>query len=200
MSYTYSLATNPGGKFAINSTTGVVTTAGDLTGLGGTTQNIVVRATDGAGWFKDTTFGIQVTTSGFPELLDNGDFSAPAVASPNYSTGWVLATSGVNGAASIGGGVLTLSGEPTTPHYGQADQSIVTEAGKTYQLTWTHTGSNLRVFVGTTFNGGTLLTDPTVPPGSITKTFTATTSTSFIRFLCTQATPAVIDNASCQQT
>ena len=53
---TYSLADNAGGKFAINSTTGVVTVAGPLDG---TSHNIIVQATDNHGASTNVTYAIQ---------------------------------------------------------------------------------------------------------------------------------------------
>ncbi len=59
-SLTYSLSNNPGGLFAVNSTTGVVTVAGGLDYETATQHTITVRATDGSGGFSETDFTIQV--------------------------------------------------------------------------------------------------------------------------------------------
>jgi hypothetical protein len=62
MAISFSLTNNASGRFAINSSTGAVTTLAGSIAAG--TYNIVVRATDGSGWFKDTTFPITVAASG----------------------------------------------------------------------------------------------------------------------------------------
>jgi hypothetical protein len=54
----YSLSDNDGGRFAINSSTGVVTVAGPLTSSG--VHNITVQATDAGGLHTDKTFAIDV--------------------------------------------------------------------------------------------------------------------------------------------
>ena len=58
---TYSLQDNDGGRFAINSSTGVVTVAGAIDReADGPTRNITVRATSADGSFTDQVFAINI--------------------------------------------------------------------------------------------------------------------------------------------
>lgn len=61
MAITFSLTDDAGGKFAIDSTTGVVTTASANITAG--SYNVTVRATDGSGWVKDTVCPITVSVA-----------------------------------------------------------------------------------------------------------------------------------------
>ncbi|MCU0884808.1 MAG: cadherin repeat domain-containing protein, partial [Beijerinckiaceae bacterium] len=57
----YTLASNPGGLFAINASTGVVTVASAIDReVVGASTNITVRATSADGSFADTVFTIAV--------------------------------------------------------------------------------------------------------------------------------------------
>ena len=73
---TYSLTDTAGGRFAINSTTGVITVA-DGSGLnyeGATSHSITVRVTDAGGQHYDKTFTIGVTNvNTAPPGIDGGD-------------------------------------------------------------------------------------------------------------------------------
>ena len=70
---TYSLTSNPGGLFAIDANTGVVTTTGPLDAEGPGSYNIEVTATSSDGSTSAETFTISVNDS------DNTEFSVGAI-------------------------------------------------------------------------------------------------------------------------
>ncbi|WP_194792938.1 cadherin domain-containing protein [Caenimonas koreensis] len=105
---TYSLANNAGGRFAINSSTGVVTVAnaGLLNYEAATSHDIIVHAADPSGAASsDTTFTIAVTNVAPSSPTDSN------VGTNTVSEGAVNgATVGVTGASSdVNGGTITYS-------------------------------------------------------------------------------------------
>ncbi|WP_280151455.1 cadherin domain-containing protein [Piscinibacter sp. XHJ-5] len=108
---TYSLIDNAGGKFAINSTTGIVTVAGAIDREVDASLNITVRATSEDGSTADQAFTIAVGD------VDEFDVSAPADTN--------AAANAVNENAAVG----TVVG--VTAHASDAD---ATTHGVTYSL------------------------------------------------------------------
>jgi hypothetical protein len=132
-----------------------------------------------------------------PELIDNGDFSAAAVVAPNYGDGWVLVTAGTS-TATISGGTLNLTGDGTNTAL--ADQTIVTVAGQTYEMTFTvgtAIFTNGGMAVGTSQGGSQLaVMTNAATVGTHTIKFQATGTTTWIRFFKVAATLTTIDNVS----
>jgi parallel beta-helix repeat protein len=93
---TYTLDDSAGGRFAINSSTGVVTVAGSLAGAG-TSHNIVVRAMSDDGSFSTQAFMIDVVTVGDfdgDNDLDGADVNALSAAIATHSNNLQFDTNG----------------------------------------------------------------------------------------------------------
>jgi hypothetical protein len=126
------------------------------------------------------------------ELLDNGTFTDAAVL--DASLGWVLKTPAVGTETmTISGGTLNLTGDGTNSAY--ADQSFTTVASQVYELTFTVTGQPADTRVSAT-QGNAELANFTPAVGTHTVKFTASGTTTWIRFRRTAALTAVVDNVS----
>ena len=109
---TYSLTDSAGGKFAINSSTGVVTVAGAIDREAGATQTITVQATSADGSTSTQSYTIAVN--------DQDEFNVTAISDSN------AASNAVNETAAIGSTVgITAS----------ATDADATTSGITYSLT-----------------------------------------------------------------
>jgi uncharacterized delta-60 repeat protein len=91
---TYTLDNNAGGRFAINSITGVVTVAGALDYETATGHNITVRATSADGSFSTQllTFNVTDVNDNAPEVTANQQFSVSELAGVGTVLGDVAAT------------------------------------------------------------------------------------------------------------
>ncbi|MEQ1828089.1 MAG: cadherin domain-containing protein, partial [Pirellula sp.] len=89
---TYSLQNNDGGRFAIDSSTGVVTVAGAINReVDGASRNITVRATSADGSFTDQVFSIAIVDADEFDVTAPTDSNAAANAvNENASTGTVV--------------------------------------------------------------------------------------------------------------
>ncbi|MFM7468283.1 MAG: cadherin domain-containing protein, partial [Vampirovibrionales bacterium] len=139
---TYTLTDNAGGRFAINSTTGVVTVADSslLDFESATTHNITVRVTDAGGLTRDLTQAITVTnvneapnglftfTTG-ADLITNGSFES-------YGTGWTTSGNvGFSGSqGTFQGSLAALFSGGDSANNGIISQNIATTNGSSYRL------------------------------------------------------------------
>ena len=115
---TYSLTVNAGGRFAINSSTGVVTVANSTLLDGPATHTITVQASDGAGGTSSASFTIAVNNvapqnvnAGADQTVNegsavnlSGSFSDPGSADTQTQTWSVVASNGQTIANASGGG------------------------------------------------------------------------------------------------
>lgn len=123
------------------------------------------------------------------ETVTNGDFSG------GTTTGWTATSA----ALSVVGGQLSVV--PSTT-FGYAYQTLTTVVGTTYRLTFSFdqsTAAIARYFVGTSLGGGEIVALTTVSGvGSVSRYFTATTTTTFIHFGAQNSSglQALFDNIS----
>ena len=123
------------------------------------------------------------------ETVTNGDFNG------GTTTGWTPQSA----ALSVVGGQLSVV--PSTA-FGYAYQTLTTVVGTTYRLTFNFdqsTAAFARYFVGTSVGDGSIIGLTTVSGvGSISRYFTATTTTTFIHFGAQNSSglQALFDNIS----
>ena len=125
------------------------------------------------------------------ELVKNGDFSRGA-------EGWTLTTAGT-ATANVVDGVLNLTGDGVNG--AAAEHVLTTVAGRTYRVSFDSlAGATGSVQVGSTSGGGELLgSSSTSPSTSYTYYFTATSTTSYLRFPKTGAATYKVDDVSVQE-
>jgi T1SS-143 domain-containing protein len=141
----YSLTDNAGGRFAINSSTGIVTVANGalLNFEGATSHTITVKAADANGLFSTQTFTIGVT-----------DVAPTAPTDSNGVTGGSAAEGAANGTA------VGITAASTDVHSGTVTYSLLDDAGGRFAIN----GSTGVVTVG----NGTLLDFETATSHTIT--------------------------------
>ncbi|QIG66676.1 tail host specificity protein J [Rhizobium phage RHph_TM16] len=132
-------------------------------------------------------FGGRIS-GGKPELITNGFFGAGI-------TGWTSSVSS-GGAVTWGAGNVTIKGNGTTRSY--IEQAITTEVGKTYRMQITPSGGQaVTVWVGTTQGASDL--SSTTPSAYSEISFTATGTTTWLRFSRQPTTTVTIDNISVRE-
>jgi hypothetical protein len=127
------------------------------------------------GAFLSDTDDTDLVGSG--ELVTNGDFAT------NDLTGWTDSSTGTGSVdASTGAAVMTTV---DSSNRARLDQSVTTVAGQRYVIQATASSasaSTAAIFVGTTQGGSNLVNQTSVGDGFYGITFTATTTTTWIRF------------------
>jgi len=132
-------------------------------------------------------------TQGYgPELVTNGGFDTD-------TAGWTAASSAT--LSQVAGELRVTNGATS---YGYAVQEVATVSGKTYEVTYkvnsgTTSGS---LFIGTTSGGFEIYNSPTQTDGLYSQIFTATSSSTFIRFGLSTNTSgyyAAFDNISVRE-
>jgi len=123
----------------------------------------------------------------FDNLVTNGTFDTDL-------TGWTQNGSGDH-TISLSSGAMDVTRGTSGSGNGEPYQALATEVGKVYQLSFDVSGT-MSTIVETAL-GGTQLVFQNVAVGSGEITFTATTTTTYIRFIPDQANSTVtIDNVS----
>lgn len=125
-------------------------------------------------------------------IILNGDMSAADTGNP--ATGWAVFTGGTSTAV-ISGGVLTIT--PDNTNVCGVDQSFTTAIGTTYELRFTSTTNPVNVRIGTAQNG-TQHNNSSPTAGTWAIRFTATATTTWIRFQKTTNGAVTVDNVSVQ--
>jgi hypothetical protein len=128
------------------------------------------------------------------ELLANGDFS-------DGLTGWTIAVAGASTVVASSGGALFTT-DATNP--ARLYRTFPTEAGKTYELSFTPPPAGIGTFQVEAATFGTILaganTNVGIISGRTTIYFAATGATTSIRFnLGAASTPILIDNVSVKE-
>ncbi|MFM7469199.1 MAG: cadherin domain-containing protein, partial [Vampirovibrionales bacterium] len=226
---TYTLTDNAGGRFAINSTTGVVTVANSslLDFESATTHSIQVRVTDAGGLSQTLNHVIKLTNVNEApnsltlltgnELIANGGFEA-GVGTDLGSTAnnWSGTYRGRHAGRPYKGSYYIPLGGWETSSGRTLSQTITTEIGKTYELSFYGNvgghGSAVGGLLVQALNGVTPLLNTTVTDSTLnsgyqkyTFSFTATSTTTEIKLTDTSVIQAGgdvdfdIDNISVQE-
>ncbi len=125
------------------------------------------------------------------ELVPDGNFSSQGA--------WATANAAGSGGATISGGALTISGDGTNTS--AASRSIETIIGRTYLLALDVAGNTVNLSVGSAQGSSNLFAGNIAAAGSGTPntvTFTASTTTTWIRLARAGIAPATVDNVSVQ--
>ncbi|HVZ45070.1 MAG TPA: VCBS domain-containing protein [Ramlibacter sp.] len=147
---TYSLTDSAGGRFAINSSTGVITVAnGSLLNYDATaSHNVTVRATDINGWTYDKVVTIALTNVNEAPVLTLPVSGSNLVSNPSFesgSTGWsgntgveISSSPSSYGVSGVPNGSFFVevegnSGPANTPSYIQT--TVGTTSGQAYEFT-----------------------------------------------------------------
>ena len=136
-------------------------------------------------------------------LIANAAALAPAAVAPfddglarngafDDTSEWTLATAGGSSTATISGGTLNLTGDAINE--ARADQQLdATTNGVQYRLTCTFANASCGIMVGTT-QGGFSLLNTAAGAGAVDVTFTASGTTTWLRFARSSGGTCSIDN------
>lgn len=123
------------------------------------------------------------------ELIANGGFDADL-------SGWTVTQNG-GSTVTWNAGTAVLTGDGTNSAF--MDQSISTEIGKSYNLIVVVASGTGGVSAGTSQGNTAYYTNSSQAAGTLVIHFTATTTTTWVRFLKTVATSLVVDSVSCKR-
>lgn len=149
--------------------------------------------------YQDINALTQVTAPGQTCALMLDKSKGLVLGSNILSTAWTMGFAGASTATNSPPGTISLFCDGTNAAY--AEQSVATEIGVSYRVTLTTgTGNILTIAVGTTQGGGTLANlGAPANTAKYTFIFTATTTTTWIKFLRSAGGTCNITNISAQK-